>query len=125
MSTTRCARLFYRALRVIEHAFSARREYMTKEGEILYGGPDHYARLAAHALNHGNAAQGGFTSVVSPAPSLLPRCVLSLGPLHAGDRSSGPDKEEDQPDARFEIPLLRRRRVSCSEALAMWSPKGC
>src|SRR6476619_1614723 len=39
--------MFYRALRTIEQAFSARREYMTKDGEILYGGPDHYARLAA------------------------------------------------------------------------------
>jgi hypothetical protein len=41
-----CA-LFYRSLRTIEHALSARREYMTKEGQIIYGGPDHYARLAA------------------------------------------------------------------------------
>jgi hypothetical protein len=41
-----CA-LFYRSLRMIEHALSARREYMTKEGQIVYGGPDHYARLAA------------------------------------------------------------------------------
>ena len=39
--------LFYRSLRAIEHALSARREYMTKEGQIVYGGPDHYARLAA------------------------------------------------------------------------------
>src|SRR5215207_8999834 len=39
--------LFYRSLRAIEHALSARREYMTKEGQIIYGGPDHYARLAA------------------------------------------------------------------------------
>jgi hypothetical protein len=41
-----CA-LFYRSLRAIEHALSARREYMTKEGQIIYGGPDHYTRLAA------------------------------------------------------------------------------
>ena len=33
--------------RSIEHALSARREYMTKEGEIIYRGRDHYARLAA------------------------------------------------------------------------------
>ena len=39
--------MFYRCLRVIEHAFSARREYLNKDGQILYGGPDHYARLAA------------------------------------------------------------------------------
>jgi hypothetical protein len=39
--------MFYRALRTIEHALSARREYMTRDGEIIYGGPDHYARLAA------------------------------------------------------------------------------
>ena len=39
--------LFYRSLRAIELALSARREYMTKEGQIIYGGPDHYARLAA------------------------------------------------------------------------------
>jgi hypothetical protein len=32
--------MFYRALRVIDHAFSARREYMTKDGQIVYGGPD-------------------------------------------------------------------------------------
>ena len=37
--------LFYRAIRVIEHGLSAKREYLTKEGPILYGGPD--ARLAA------------------------------------------------------------------------------
>jgi hypothetical protein len=39
--------MFYRCLRVVEHAMSARREYMTKDGQIIYGGPDHYARLAA------------------------------------------------------------------------------
>jgi hypothetical protein len=39
--------MFYRCLRVIEHAFSARREYLTRDGQIIYGGPDHYARLAA------------------------------------------------------------------------------
>ena len=39
--------LFFRVLRTIEHAFSARREYMTKDGQIVHGGPDHYARLAA------------------------------------------------------------------------------
>jgi len=26
---------------------SARREYLTKDGQIILGGPDHYARLAA------------------------------------------------------------------------------
>ena len=31
--------LFYRALRTIEYALSARREYMTKDGQIIYGGP--------------------------------------------------------------------------------------
>ena len=41
-----CA-LFYRSLRTIEQALSAKREYMTKEGQIIYGGPDHYARLVA------------------------------------------------------------------------------
>jgi len=39
--------LFYRAVRVIEESFSATREYMTKEGQVVSGGPDHYARLAA------------------------------------------------------------------------------
>jgi hypothetical protein len=39
--------LFYRSLRAIEQALNARREYMTKEGQIIGGGPDHYARLAA------------------------------------------------------------------------------
>jgi hypothetical protein len=39
--------MFYRSLRTIEHSLSARREYMTKDGQIIYGGPDHYARLAA------------------------------------------------------------------------------
>ncbi len=39
--------MFYRSLRAIEQALSARCEYMTKEGQIIYGGPDHYARLAA------------------------------------------------------------------------------
>jgi hypothetical protein len=32
---------------VIEHAMSARREYMTRDRQIICGGPDHYARLAA------------------------------------------------------------------------------
>jgi hypothetical protein len=39
--------VFYRSMRAIEHALSARREYLTKEGQITHGGPDHYARLAA------------------------------------------------------------------------------
>jgi integrase len=39
--------VFYRSMRAIEHALSARREYLTKEGQIMHGGPDHYARLAA------------------------------------------------------------------------------
>ena len=39
--------MFYRCARVIEQALSARREYTTKDGQILDGGPDHYARLAA------------------------------------------------------------------------------
>ena len=39
--------LFYRALRVIEHGFSARREYLLKDGTTFVGGPDHYARLSA------------------------------------------------------------------------------
>jgi hypothetical protein len=32
---------------VIEDAFSATREYTTKEGQVFSGGPDHYAPLAA------------------------------------------------------------------------------
>ena len=39
--------VFYHSMRAIEHALSPRREYMTKEGQIMQGGPDHYARLAA------------------------------------------------------------------------------
>jgi hypothetical protein len=39
--------LFYRSLRAIEQALGARREYFTKDGQVIYGGPDHYARLAA------------------------------------------------------------------------------
>jgi hypothetical protein len=39
--------MFYVSLRVIEHALSARKEYTTKDGQILQGGPDHYARLTA------------------------------------------------------------------------------
>jgi len=39
--------LFYRAVRAVEEAFSATREYTTKEGQVFSGGPDHYARLAA------------------------------------------------------------------------------
>ncbi len=39
--------MFYRCLRAIEHAMIARREYLTKQGQIIYGGPDHHARLAA------------------------------------------------------------------------------
>jgi hypothetical protein len=40
-------RAVYRSMRAIEHALTARGEYTTKEGEIMQGGPDHYARLAA------------------------------------------------------------------------------
>jgi hypothetical protein len=36
--------VFYRSMRAIEHALNARREY---DGQIMQGGPDHYARLAA------------------------------------------------------------------------------
>jgi hypothetical protein len=39
--------VFYRSIRAVEHALSARREYLTKDGQIILGGPDHYARLAA------------------------------------------------------------------------------
>jgi hypothetical protein len=39
--------LFYRALQVIGDALIAQHEYLTKEGQIIYGGPEHYARLAA------------------------------------------------------------------------------
>ena len=39
--------MFYRCARVIEHALTAKREYMAKDGQILDGRPDHYARLAA------------------------------------------------------------------------------
>ena len=39
--------VFYQSMRAIEHALSARREYLTKDGQIILGGPDHYARLAA------------------------------------------------------------------------------
>ena len=39
--------VFYRSMRAIEHALRARREYLTKESQIMQGGPDHYARLAA------------------------------------------------------------------------------
>ncbi|MBC8164682.1 MAG: hypothetical protein H7Y20_02285 [Bryobacteraceae bacterium] len=51
--------MFYRAMRTIEHAFSARKEYMTKDGQIVYGGPDHYARLAStkHLRDFANAGR--------------------------------------------------------------------
>jgi hypothetical protein len=39
--------VFYQSMHVIEHALSARREYLTKDGQIMQGGPDHYPRLAA------------------------------------------------------------------------------
>jgi len=39
--------LFYRAVRAVEEALSATREYTTKGGQVFSGGPDHYARLAA------------------------------------------------------------------------------
>ena len=34
--------VFYRSMRAIEQALSARREYLTKEGQIMQGGPDHH-----------------------------------------------------------------------------------
>jgi hypothetical protein len=33
--------LFYRAVRAVEEALSATREYTTKEGQVFSGGPDH------------------------------------------------------------------------------------
>lgn len=39
--------LFYRAIRTIEEALDAKREYTTRDGGVFEGGPDHYARLAA------------------------------------------------------------------------------
>ena len=39
--------MFYRAIRAFEHTLSARCEYLTKDGNIMQGGPDHNARLAA------------------------------------------------------------------------------
>jgi len=42
--------VFYRSMCATERALSATREYLTKEGQIMQGGPDHYARLAA--TNH-------------------------------------------------------------------------
>ena len=39
--------MLYRCTRVIEQALSAKKEYMTKDGTIVQGGPDHYARVAA------------------------------------------------------------------------------
>jgi hypothetical protein len=39
--------VFYQSMRAVEDALSARREYVTKDGQIMLGGPDHYARLAA------------------------------------------------------------------------------
>jgi hypothetical protein len=39
--------VFYRSMRAIEHALSARREYLTNDGQIMQGSPDHYAPLAA------------------------------------------------------------------------------
>jgi hypothetical protein len=39
--------VFYQSMHAIEQALSARREYLTKDGQIMQGGPDHYARLAA------------------------------------------------------------------------------
>jgi hypothetical protein len=48
-----------RCVRVIEHALSAQREYMTKEGQIVAGGPDHYVRLAAKKHFHDFITLGG------------------------------------------------------------------
>jgi hypothetical protein len=33
--------MFYRCLRVVDGALSTTREYMTKDGQIINGGPDH------------------------------------------------------------------------------------
>ncbi len=46
-NATRCERYFTDRFARSSTALSARREYMTKEGQIIHGGPDHYARLAA------------------------------------------------------------------------------
>ena len=63
---------FYRALRVIEHAFSARREYITKDGQIVYGGQDHYARLIRYQLNLNPKSKKMFEELVEYVQTYSP-----------------------------------------------------
>ena len=84
--------VFYRSMRAIEHALSARREYLTKDGQIMQGGPDHYARLAA--TKHFR----DFLMASRPVPKQLePKSTLmTLPELEAMLRASKESKMQTQ-----------------------------
>ena len=55
-------RTFLPRVRVVEQALSAKKEYMTEDGQVVHGRPDHYARIAAKKDFR------GFMTVGRPAP---------------------------------------------------------
>ena len=84
--------LFYRSLRAIEYALSARHEYMTKDGQIVYGGPDHYARLAA--TKHFRDFLGAGRPV--PKQPEAKRQIVTLQELEAMLRASKEEQNQAQ-----------------------------
>ena len=82
--------LFYQSLRAIEYALSARREYMTKDGEIIYGGPDHYARLTATKHFRDFLGEG---RPAPKAPEKEEKRLVTLQELEELVRSSAAEKQ--------------------------------
>lgn len=82
--------LCYRATRVIEEGLEAIREYITKDGKVFGGGPDHYARLAAtkHLRDLLGAGQP------PPKPVEEPKRELTLDELKRILAASMPEREE-------------------------------
>jgi hypothetical protein len=97
--------MFFRSLRAVDHAFSARREYMTKDGQIVYGGPDHYARLAA-AKHFRDFLAAGRPAPKQPEKEARRR--LTLPELEALLRE---DKAKNM--AEVHAPVARGRGVPC------------
>ena len=82
--------VFYRSMRSIEHALSDRREYLTKEGQIMHGGLDHYTRLAStkHLRD--------FLMASRPAPKQPENMLMTLQELEEMLRASKESKTQAQ-----------------------------
>ena len=62
--------MFYRCVRLVEHALTAKREYMTKDGHIVDRGPDHYARpRQPNAIELSNIVRHSMKKATGPSQS--------------------------------------------------------